>query len=333
MHACDFSNLSKEGQEAIITLAKEEGMACLLYQKILEYHDLDRIIDIGSLKSYYYQTIARNELILNSLDSIRDFLHGQGIPMMALKGSELARRIYPYPGLRPMADVDILVEPEDIHNVLQSCKKTKWELDKITYHAVFTGGSNQNLLLEVHWTLPGGYPCPDWFFDEKHQSTAHLTYLLAHLGIHHPGDHRLIWLYDIHLLISQESEQINWKLLKCALKFPGWGKIIMSVLEEVNSLFGIQFPDFDIQKAENEKFHLPGYGEWIFQAFRELSWNMRIRSMIVLVFPSRRYMNWRYKPKFLLIWPVYYIVRWHSFLTMLVNPEQLDLKNTSDKYE
>ena len=53
-------------------------------------------------------------LVLRSqMAEVRSSFSAAGIPCMVLKGPEFADRLYPYPGLRPFTDIDLLIRPGD----------------------------------------------------------------------------------------------------------------------------------------------------------------------------------------------------------------------------
>ncbi len=65
--------------------------------------------DLPRLKGIHRQTWSRNQLLLNRTAPALGALAGAGIPTMVLKGGALGLRYYDDLGLRPMADLDVLV--------------------------------------------------------------------------------------------------------------------------------------------------------------------------------------------------------------------------------
>src|SRR5688572_17468434 len=64
-------------------------------------------------------TRARNVLLLTELDRAFEALDVASIPAVALKGAAALGRLYADPGLRPMDDADLLVEPNDRHRAAE----------------------------------------------------------------------------------------------------------------------------------------------------------------------------------------------------------------------
>lgn len=69
------------------------------------------------LASQYDRNEQRMARLQGELATILQRANRAGIPVMPLKGSTIAWRNYPHPAMRPMADIDILVCPEDLEGV------------------------------------------------------------------------------------------------------------------------------------------------------------------------------------------------------------------------
>ena len=59
----------------------------------------------------YYNTLANNIYQLKEAGEVIKALQDSGIPVIVLKGAALLETVYPDPGTRPMADIDLLVSP------------------------------------------------------------------------------------------------------------------------------------------------------------------------------------------------------------------------------
>ncbi len=66
------------------------------------------------LRSFYLETAGRNAVLFRQTSQIIKDLAARGIPVLLLKGIHLARFVYAEPGLRSMADVDIMVRREHL---------------------------------------------------------------------------------------------------------------------------------------------------------------------------------------------------------------------------
>jgi hypothetical protein len=70
-----------------------------------------------SFKREYQLSMARNLGFIHEFDQIAEKLSTLGIPCIGLKGISLSRMIYPNPTVRPMIDIDILVQKETLSGV------------------------------------------------------------------------------------------------------------------------------------------------------------------------------------------------------------------------
>ncbi len=125
----------------------------------------------------YKSTNKKISSYLEELDRIADIFFQNGIPLVALKNSGIAKAIYPFPGLVPMGDVDTLVKRNDfiqahkilIKNGYEIATPNKYHIadENIGYR---TGGSEyktilpdgQQLWFELQWRpVEGRFLRPD----------------------------------------------------------------------------------------------------------------------------------------------------------------------------
>ena len=66
------------------------------------------------LRSFYLETAGRNAVLVRQTSGIVRELAAREIPVLLLKGMHLAQFVYADPGLRSMADVDIMVRREHL---------------------------------------------------------------------------------------------------------------------------------------------------------------------------------------------------------------------------
>jgi hypothetical protein len=102
-----------------MTAVKIHGIAAFLYNQFQRddgcFEQLPRPF-CESLERMADKLRARNERMFGELAEIMKAANESGLAMMPLKGSLLAQRYYETPYLRPMADLDLLVKPEDLHH-------------------------------------------------------------------------------------------------------------------------------------------------------------------------------------------------------------------------
>ncbi len=180
------------------------------------------------------ETVLNRERFRRLLEIFRD----RGIKPVVIKGVHLAELYYPHPALRPMDDIDILVGKEEEAEVRQALAQGGWSFREEApggHKAVFLNRDRgPRLFLEVHTDLQApGRRDPSFSIEvvDFHRAarpgelygvetlllepTSNLLYLSYH-NTHHDL-FRLIWFYDLHLLIEKSGSEIDWeKLLKRA---------------------------------------------------------------------------------------------------------------------
>ncbi len=168
----------------------------------------------------YYNTLAHNIYQLKEAGEVIRALQGSGIPVIVLKGAALLETVHPDPGTRPMADIDLLVDPSNL-------KKSEEVLRGLNFSLVPTGElhyiKREGSLftqIDLHWDI--------WYLKELKkiwQSAIKakvggvetmimspedaIIYTVAHSTVHH-GTFNLVWADDVSRLISHYNEKINW---------------------------------------------------------------------------------------------------------------------------
>ena len=103
----------------VFEAAKKNLVDSIIGYRLIEKYGEDNIPPhwVNSYKS----TNEKIASYLEELDRIADIFFKDGIPLVALKNSGIAKAVYPFPGLVPMGDVDTLVRRSDFihaHEIL-----------------------------------------------------------------------------------------------------------------------------------------------------------------------------------------------------------------------
>ncbi len=101
----------------------------LLYHNLRKQHVEDPLMQ--KLKTTFLATWYENQLLIRSAVSLISLLHKSGVPTMALKGAALSALYYEHIGLRPMADMDLLVPPTKAAGVISRMKQAGWAPGKV----------------------------------------------------------------------------------------------------------------------------------------------------------------------------------------------------------
>ena len=178
----------------------------------------------GQLEQRSRNAIAVEMARSQDLSALLEGLAGQGLNMLLIKGSALACTHYPQPHLRARVDTDVLIGPVNIRQVRKVFIDQGYDLLGWTYKSHQFNATRDNyggrvIRYDVHWRANNGakYARVINFTDALEESvpvpgvvggrTLGPVHSLMLACMHRAGtipNHpdRLIWLYDMHLLIS-----------------------------------------------------------------------------------------------------------------------------------
>ncbi len=305
------------------------------------------------LSQEFYNAAANGSLMFSELEHVLLGLEKHGIQVVLLKGAALAVTIYPDVALRPMADLDLLIRPSDLQAAVGVVEALGYTSENpplrrglehlFFYETNFQGGDRSLTHLELHWDLVGGEgsryrPDIGWFWAQTRPlrvgsapalvltPTAHFLHATVHAVLKHGGEAtRLLWLYDLHLIIAQ-CQDLDWNQLVGRAQEFHWAPAVNAVLRELCQLFATPLPawvlealghaddpeteDLVARMALHERSRTSGALKHL--AF--LDWSSRLRWLTAVVFPDRDYMRWRYEPRHPWLCALYYPVRWADML-------------------
>ncbi len=361
----DWDAFGDDDWRIVEPMAETEGVAPLLYWKLKHWLEGGQgaahaklLYLVERLAPAYYETLAHNTVLLQELERILAAFEKAGIAVLVLKGAALAQTVYEDIGLRPMNDIDLLVQPSTAslaQGILETAGygSTAPEIFKgfnrnLSSHIHLGKGDTKEIYVELHWNLFSGRwdrrePPPDWFWESRKPlvaaggDTSHpnafamgteaaLLYLSAHLTLKHGGKwNRLLWFYDLYLLLGEYQEQICWEtVFRKAAEFR-WEHALAQALLQTGSRFSLgltgrveeQLASLTRRDATPIRQNvlipeLHTLDTWGF--LRYLQWSARFRMIFGLIFPSAAYMRWRYQPHPDLILPLYYPYRWGILL-------------------
>lgn len=190
----------------------------------------------NQMKEMYQNASIRVLRTDNQVIQIRALLVQSGIEPVVLKGPALGPLVYPFPSLRTGSDIDILVRPDQVRDVITLLQEQGYH-PHVDSHAISPHVFHHTMLLppdrrdalsiEVHWRLlylPGEVtPRLEDMFDRVVQvSTASgsfvtldipdaLIYAATHMCIGHATMLRLSWVADIMYLSRHLTEQGMWE--------------------------------------------------------------------------------------------------------------------------
>jgi hypothetical protein len=163
------------------------------------------------------------------LNSLHEALEQAGLSALLLKGSALAYTHYPDPHLRTRVDTDIFIDSGDIRQVRDTLpglgyQLRGWAYKSHQFNAVKEDFGGGIIKYDVHWRSNNcsTYARVIGYQEAEKESipvpglngwrTLNPVHTLLLACMHRAGSSRhdpdrLIWLYDVHLLVSSMSEQ------------------------------------------------------------------------------------------------------------------------------
>lgn len=116
---------------------------------------------MNKLKNAYYQTIAINLAIYDELTMILEEFNKNSLQAIVLKGAALAKTVYSNISLRPMIDIDLLVEKEDLLGIeallndlgyiFEGNRSHEWFRENY-YHILYVH-PKKRIQVELHWHI------------------------------------------------------------------------------------------------------------------------------------------------------------------------------------
>lgn len=185
--------------------------------------------------------MARTHEFVRVLTEIQDRLPD---PPIVYKGQALAHNLYPHPWLRPRGDVDVLVEQSSVAGLLDTMGRLGYEKTLSTEADLVMPQASMRRrhagvehVWDVHWGISNRPAWSDILAYDALQGAAvnvpvdrisfrapcpahSLLIACLHLIGHHPGEHRMIWLYDIHLLAASLSAAERRRFMDQAMERP-----------------------------------------------------------------------------------------------------------------
>lgn len=165
------------------------------------------------------------------LRRVLERLAAAGVSCLVIKGGALAHTHYSHPHLRPRRDTDLLVRHEDMGRLVGALERagyaqaieTSGELATSQYHFERIEPRDGLHALDVHWRVANprvfadgvAYDrlaarrvrLPDLGPDAWTLSPGHaLALACIHRVAHHQDSENLLWLWDVHLLVSRLSD-------------------------------------------------------------------------------------------------------------------------------
>jgi len=295
--------------------------------------------------------IARQEIAIElikqkDVNFVLNLMDRNNIHPLLIKGTPLSYTLYPAAGLRPRGDTDLLICKKDSNKVAKLMKEAGYQClfeisaDFLSSQTTFYKYDSKNIYhaYDIHWQI-SNIKCP-FSRQLNYETLIKTTQVIPELGsnaktlnnldamllacfhraAHFPYDgERLIWLYDIHLLAENISENDLQELFLKAQKLK-ISTICSDAIFTAQDWFNTTLPERTIAQFKSpnnseisasflKQGRSSGIKNRAIMAFRELpSWSERFQYVIEKLFPPMEYMIWRYntKKKYLLYYFYFY---------------------------
>lgn len=246
LNITQLKSLSSADWELVVQLAIRQDLAPLLYYRLKNIFPRINFPETlrQTLQKAYFASVLRNTRLYSELDQVVQALQQQGIPVIMLKGVDLAQNIYNNIALRSMSDIDILVRNTDLEKADEELRKIgycrsefKIEVVCAQHHHLppfFKEGATP---IEVHWHIERFTSFFTIDIEELWKRARATTIaerevlvlspedLLLHLCVHAAFNHlfqmMLRALYDIAEVIHYYQDQIAWEVV--CFRTQQWG--------------------------------------------------------------------------------------------------------------
>jgi len=269
MSAFSINKMASDGGAWLADCALRLNVGGLFYKKIKTRNISTEIITIdvrSRLRQAYRDLATRNTSLFFDVSKYLKALAAGKLPVIALKGFALAKKIYGDIALRPMCDVDLLVKREDLVSAGRILLDlgyepyySAWETMLDDHHHLPPFTNKRGATIELHWDII----IPDspikvnidglWErtclikVDDVEVRIFSPDDLLLHLCIHAcfhlQTGLALISLCDIAGLIKSSAGKIDWQLVIERSNQWGCQKCVYLMLLLVQELLGEAPPD------------------------------------------------------------------------------------------
>jgi hypothetical protein len=149
---------------SVYGLALANGLGPLIYAALSSIPAQFRpLLLVTDLKRNYLETAAQNTLAIHDLVSAVSCLHEAGTDVVLLKGAALLNTVYDNLALRPMFDIDLLVNYTEFDAALAALARLGYSLaepepfpnlDGLFWNEILLEGTGETSVnLELHWNL------------------------------------------------------------------------------------------------------------------------------------------------------------------------------------
>ena len=258
--------LSKADPRVVRRMADAHGVLPLLAHHLAHVDDAPPALR-SSLVDEARRRAAADLLQTEELKRCLAALNDGGVPVLLMKGAQLAFSHYERPDLRPRVDTDVLVSTEMRPRLAALLARGGYVAvgqlpgNLVMYQEAYTKRLNGALVhvLDVHWRTANPQAFGDVLpYDQAASSavdvaglgpgarglcaTQALLLACVHRVAHHFDSQSLLWLYDIHLVASR-LDQAEWTDFRRLAREQGVATVCAEGLQRAARYFHTGIPE------------------------------------------------------------------------------------------
>jgi len=252
---------------SLVDLATREGTASLLHWHLRRLDLLQRLPpDARNRLTHVASGVwARGAVLAASWGEAVSALRQAGVETLTLKGMVLAHTVYPDPGLRPMADLDLLVRPADRTRAVEALTSLGYrtpgpQAERHAASRCFAELVRGGVLVDLHWDV-ARYLRFDGVVRVDHDGLWRRARplvlaegrslalcpedMLLHLALHltlGSDFARVLWYADIDALIRRYTGELDWERVVDEARRWRIRALLDWTLKVVHASFGTPLP-------------------------------------------------------------------------------------------
>jgi len=256
--------------EAFLVEAGQQDVIPLLYYRLQSRPEGTAAIPAPILERFqnaFLKNTAYISLLYRELQQILSACDQEGIPVILLKGAYLAKQVYPEIGLRPMGDMDLMVQPQDLPRAGAITGRLGYtppsphrtDVEMAFSHQMPMYRKGNVFGIEWHWHIADPGNPYDFKPDELWERAIPMQIagvpcfglapedLFLHLAFHLAGHHictvPLRALADIDMLLGTASQRLDWRVIIDRARRWRLERCVYLTLRLAAECFGTPLPD------------------------------------------------------------------------------------------
>lgn len=235
----EIEGIARDGinWDVILERSRTEGTQALLHTHLRNLEHIKARVPmavLARLEASYRGNWARNVLLTERWAELIALLTPEGVDVITHKGAALIHTVYPDIGLRPMADIDLLIRPGDVPTVTRTLRAAGYRTpgESMEAEEAFRGYLHfvrDSTVIDLHWEL-AHYSRFEGIVRVDHDGLWKRARrmavggapglmlspedLLLHLALHVTlGSEfgRLIWFTDIDAVLRRFGSVLSWE--------------------------------------------------------------------------------------------------------------------------